>query len=165
MHSSLSFFVSGQAQQIFFFGFDSGAVAFTAETWFCCEPGKAKAEESFSKGNPPILSTLGDYAICYGRRRTVGCGSRIAESQNAERRTQDRRMSSNGTTSCGDFGGAKWATSFCGFFSWALFFSTHDNFFKLDLPPYLLFQRHIGMHVTCHLSPVASSVPKEIQTF
>jgi hypothetical protein len=35
MHSSLNFFVSGQAQQIFFFGFVSGAgacVVFSSET-------------------------------------------------------------------------------------------------------------------------------------
>lgn len=55
MHSSLSFFVSGQAQQIFFFGFDSAPVVGFADSWFCCKPGKANVDV-FCVGNPPIFS-------------------------------------------------------------------------------------------------------------
>lgn len=56
MHSSLSFLVSGQAQQIFFFGFVSGPVDVTPEPWFACEPCKAKEEEIFCMDTPLILT-------------------------------------------------------------------------------------------------------------
>ncbi len=55
MHSSRSFLVSGQAQQIFFFGLVSGP-AVTADPCFCDEARKVKAEEAFSVGNSLILT-------------------------------------------------------------------------------------------------------------
>lgn len=58
MHSSRSFFVSGQAQQIFFFGLVSKPDFMTADPWFGCEAGRAKAEEVLSVGSPPMSQSL-----------------------------------------------------------------------------------------------------------
>lgn len=58
IHSSLSFLVSGQAQQIFFFGFDSVPDFVTSKPWFGCDPGKAKVEEASCRGSPPIVTNL-----------------------------------------------------------------------------------------------------------
>jgi uncharacterized membrane protein len=51
MHSSLSFLVSGQAQQIFFFGFDSSPDVVISDTWLTAEEG-----EAFCKGSPLITN-------------------------------------------------------------------------------------------------------------
>ncbi|KAJ6776295.1 hypothetical protein OIU74_000468, partial [Salix koriyanagi] len=51
MHSSLSFLVSGQAQQIFFLGFDSLVEFVITDTWLTTEAG-----EAFCKGSPPITN-------------------------------------------------------------------------------------------------------------
>lgn len=57
MHSSLNFLVSGQAQQIFFFGLDSGVGAAAVETLFCLDwvPGRANAEVASGGGGTPII--------------------------------------------------------------------------------------------------------------
>lgn len=57
MHSSLSFLVSGQAQQIFFFGFDSWSDFTTAKPCFGWDPDKAKMEEASCRGTPPIVTS------------------------------------------------------------------------------------------------------------
>ncbi|CAI9773495.1 unnamed protein product [Fraxinus pennsylvanica] len=54
MHSSLSFLVSGQAQQIFFFGFESEEGATVVEPWSFCDC-KETTEEEFCIGNPSIV--------------------------------------------------------------------------------------------------------------
>jgi hypothetical protein len=54
MHSSLSFLVSGHAQQIFFFGFDSAVGVAIVDPWLCADRDKATADESFCRGSPPI---------------------------------------------------------------------------------------------------------------
>jgi len=51
MHSSLSFLVSGQAQQIFFLGFDSLVEFVITDTWLTTGAG-----EAFCKGSPPITN-------------------------------------------------------------------------------------------------------------
>ncbi|CAA3013378.1 Hypothetical predicted protein [Olea europaea subsp. europaea] len=53
MHSSLSFLVSGQAQQIFF-GFESEAGVTMPEPWSFCDC-KETTEEEFCIGKPPIV--------------------------------------------------------------------------------------------------------------
>lgn len=70
MHSSLSFLVSGQAQQIFFFGFDSGTDVEFAEPLFCPDPGRAKVEEAFCKGSPPIAAKDQKISLQEGLWRT-----------------------------------------------------------------------------------------------
>lgn len=69
MHSSLSFLVSGQAQQIFFFGLDSGVVV-TADPWFCCEAVKPMAEEELTVGSSPIFTRPGPIANRLLKRRS-----------------------------------------------------------------------------------------------
>ncbi|KAK0599041.1 hypothetical protein LWI29_001819 [Acer saccharum] len=58
MHSSLSFLVSGQAQQIFFYGFDSGTDVMIADPWFGCDSAVATVQEEPFKGCAPIVTSV-----------------------------------------------------------------------------------------------------------
>lgn len=55
MHSSLSFLVSGQAQQIFFFGFESGIVD-ASDFWSFGSFDKDMVLDVVSIGSPPIVN-------------------------------------------------------------------------------------------------------------
>ena len=50
--------VSGHAQQIFFFGFDSGTDVVIIDPWFGCDSAVATVEEEPFKGSPPIVTSV-----------------------------------------------------------------------------------------------------------